>query len=135
MTDIIRASVNNPTEADLEIRGIVGALNELPSVQTTSSCAGHDDGASAYVSFFCEQLMLEEVVCSLPFTGFRGGFEGNQPTAQWIIIEARLHGGSGNLVYVLRASGTPFWRQRELLAEIEDSLRDLVSRLHPSRRP
>ena len=120
---------------DIEIRQLVSLWNRFPGITTLASCAGHKEGEGGYIAFTADtQSALEAVVRAAPFTGYRAGFERNEPTSQWVWFD--IPPSENGLTYRCQFVGVPFRRQRDLIQQIEESLEQSLSRLGVlDRRP
>jgi hypothetical protein len=119
---------------DVEIRHLVGLLNRLPGISTTSSCAGHDVHVpQTVVSFRAEsQCALCGLIQALPFLGSRGRFL-DQPILESIYVTVE-HEHNRRISYQLRVTGAPFYMQRQLVGEVEQAIISSleVPGIHPS---
>jgi hypothetical protein len=118
---------------DVEIRHLVGLLNRLPGISTTSSCAGHDRHVpQTVVSFRAEtQCALCGLIKAMPFLGSRGRFL-DRPIMESIYVTVE-HEHNRQISYQLRVTGAPFYMQRQLLGEVEQSV--ITTLEAPERHP
>ena len=110
-------------EIDPEIRYLVSLLNRIPGLQTLWSCAGHNLGEVCYVTIQADQPnSLEQLVCAMPFWGFRAGFRENRGWSQYVYAIVNK-----DLTYNLQLEGYPLQAKRDLIQDIERSLEGILT--------
>lgn len=107
-------------DVDIEIRGLVAALNNVPGVRTLSSCSGHGKDESQITFTAADQPSLGRLIGRLPFVGCKGRFADGHATvgAVNILVVRRGRG----IAYELRVGGHPEYVRREILHTIEQSM-------------
>lgn len=120
-------SNTNYENIDVDIRNLVFLINSFKGIRTIFSCSGHKLGEQGYISFTVETLeVLQKLLLALPKSWCQSGFSDNRPYFKQFWINASIMPEFG-LVYTLRFEGSPFYMQRELSKEIEDSLNRVLS--------
>ncbi len=110
-------------EMDVEVRKLVYLLNHFPNIKTIASCAGHTIDEAGYITIEAEtQEDIGNLINMLPFWGPRAGITNNLPWSQHIWATV-MPNKTGRPHYVLQFSGHPFYKQRELIIEIEQTLK------------
>lgn len=110
------------SQIDVHIRGLIEKINRFNGIETLFSCSGHRLGESGYVTFRAnEQQDLESLVRRLPSQWTCQGWENNRPFSVNIWVTVELMPGFG-LTYSLRFQASPFYKQLELIEEMERGL-------------
>src|SRR5579884_3662776 len=110
-------------EIDCEIRPLIEYLNLFPGIETLQSCAGHTETEEAYVTFTAaDALSLERLLRALPFIGARCVLVQSRLQTQCVSIRVSLGDGS-RLTWRLSLAGSPQYIQRQLIGNVENSLR------------
>lgn len=111
-------------DIDPEIRGLVKILNDVPGLRTEHSCVGHEIDEEAYVTLIAEnQTVVANLLAALPFWGWKASFADNRPISKviWTTVDLKPN---GEVRYTLRLGGFPVYQKKELIVEIERSIRE-----------
>jgi hypothetical protein len=114
---------------DIDIRRLVGLLNQWPGIRTLASCAGHREDAgmvtAAYVCFVAaEQREVRRLIDTIPNFGSSAAFSGFEVLVRcvWLQVGTWATPDPSALVFSLYIAGTPLHYQRAQIDAIERAL-------------